>query len=238
MIISLTQELECLLCGHGHVTGSQLCHSCSDSLPYTVRPCQRCAIELFIEDEDQALCGQCISQPPHYDYSISAVRYRFPIPSLVARYKDQGHFAEGSLLASLLTRAIEERLDTQQYPTLIISVPLHTRRLQRRGFNQSEILTRSIAKNTGIGIGTKTCRRVLNTPAQRGLDSSRRKTNLNRAFEISANARAKIESQHIAIVDDVVTTGSTVNALAKALKCAGATKVGVLCVARVEKPNF
>ncbi|MDX1492408.1 MAG: phosphoribosyltransferase family protein [Pseudohongiellaceae bacterium] len=228
---------ECLLCGHQPNDNSHLCSQCHGALAFALNPCLRCGIELHATLGSR-VCGQCLKIPPRIDYCHPVLRYHFPVPRLISHFKDHAQFAQGQLLAQLLAQSIKEKNDADSSPSLLVSVPLHKSRIRKRGFNQSAIIAKTIASHCGITYASDLCSRRHNTPTQRGLDKSARQRNLKNAFSITPNNAQIIRDAHIAIVDDVVTTTSTVNALAQELKSAGARTVGVYCLARVDKPGF
>jgi len=233
MIILSRPEVQCVLCGHD--SSSTLCKHCEQSLPYSRAPCLRCGIELPINTPAGTVCGPCLKRPPTFDRCYPLLRYVFPIPSLISRFKDNAQFTEGSLLASLLA----SRLAQQSHrPHMLIPVPLHSRRLRQRGFNQSQLIATGIAAQCAISVRTDLCIRQRNTPSQRGLDRSLRRKNLLDAFHIPHRQQRELQNKHVALVDDVVTTTSTANNLASLLKSHGAQTVDVYCIARVESPNF
>lgn len=226
-------ETQCALCGHG--SSSPLCKHCEQSLPYCQSPCLRCGIELPINTPAGSICGPCLKRPPTFDRCYPLLRYVFPIPSLISRFKDSAQFTEGNLLASLLAAKLAQQA---QRPHMLIPVPLHSHRLRQRGFNQSQLIATCIAAQCAISVRTDLCVRKRNTPSQRGLDRSLRRKNLLNAFHIPPRHQDELQNKHVAIVDDVVTTTSTANILASLLKCHGAQTVDVYCIARVDGPNF
>jgi ComF family protein len=235
MINLIRLETQCILCGHGSDGLRPLCGHCELSLPYSQSPCLRCGIELAINTPAASLCGLCLKRPPIFDRCYPLLRYVFPIPSLMSRFKDGAQFTEGALLASLLASKVAQQ---PHRPHMLIPVPLHSRRLRQRGFNQSQLIAAHIAAQCAVPVRGDVCARQRNTPSQRGLDRRLRRKNLLNAFHISAAYRNELQDQHVAIVDDVVTTTSTANILANLLKSHGARTVDVYCIARVDSPNF
>lgn len=154
------------------------------------------------------------------------------------RFKDHAQFAEGELLAQLLGQALRTKQQSEALADRLLPVPLHSRRLRQRGFNQSQQIAKQIEHQCQIPILNNACYRHRDTTTQRGLHLRERQRNLRDAFSIDARALPKLADKRIAIVDDVVTTSSTVNTLAKLFKDNGARTVHVYCLARVGKPNF
>jgi ComF family protein len=132
--------------------------------------------------------------------------------------------------STLFGHLLAERLaDMEARPDLLVPVPLHHSRLRKRGYNQSWEITRSLARSSAIESSRTLCRRIRKTPLQTGLDAKQRRKNLKQAFQVTADLAGK----HICIIDDVMTTGSTLNEMARTLKRAGAERVSGLVVARV-----
>ena len=147
---------------------------------------------------------------------------------IIQRLKFQGRLAHGRLLGDLLGRAVIEA--GSEPPELLIPVPLHAGRLRERGFNQAAEITRHVARSTRLPWDSGCVGRHKPTAAQMGLPARKRRSNVRGAFEVHAPDR--IVGRHIAVIDDVVTTGSTVDELARVLKRAGAISVDVWACAR------
>lgn len=173
-------------------------------------------------------CGQCLAQPPAIDRSIIPYVYAAPLDRLITGLKFHQRLSHARLLAELLLPHIPD--DIVQSLELLLPVPLHPQRLRQRGFNQALEICRFLATHLAIPMDSRTCRRIKPTLAQTSLDVAARRRNVRQAFEMQTSPTV----QHVAIVDDVVTTGQTVNALARCLKQAGITQVSVIAVARAE----
>jgi ComF family protein len=150
------------------------------------------------------------------------------VRELIVRFKFNGDLAAGRVLAHLLAQHIASMHPPQTTPTLLVPVPLHPRRLRERGFNQAQRIARILSLRLGIPVANHAIRRVLRTPDQKQLSAEARKANLRGAFEASAVCKG----QDVAVVDDVVTTGATADAIAGALLGAGAAEVRIWCLAR------
>ncbi|RXJ73078.1 amidophosphoribosyltransferase [Veronia nyctiphanis] len=174
---------------------------------------------------DTDICGACLNDKPEWDKLFCAADYDFPMNTLLHDFKYRGKFWLAEPLTSLLSEKITQPAD------LLLPVPMHWQRRFFRGYNQSALLTRSLAKM----LKTKWCpdviKRIKATPAQRGLKRSQRLSNLASAFEV----RNDVLPPHIAIVDDVVTTGSTVSILCQLLRQQGAQRIDVYCLCRTAK---
>ena len=214
----------CLLCGDEGVRGRDLCAACFGELPWNRRPCPRCAAPLPPDAEDR-LCGNCLKSLPAWDEARSPLTYAYPVDRLVQRFKFDGDLPIGRLLAGLLADYLAAG---SERPDCIVPVPLHPARLKERGFNQAVELARPIGRRLKIPVRLDLCERVRATDVQSKLDAVERKKNLRGAFAV----KGSVDGKHIAILDDVVTTGTTVESLTQALKDAGAKEVRMWCVAR------
>lgn len=217
--------VDCLYC-RGETTGDlPLCELCRQQLPKNLSFCPSCAEPLSIHTK-QPLCGKCLKSSPAYDLALSPYLYQAPISNLITRFKFHSDLCAGQLLAKLLADHLQQELT--QLPGCIIPVPLHSTRLMQRGFNQSHELAGFVAKQLSLPVLTGYCIRQRHTDSQSGLDEKQRKQNIRRAFTMVK----ALPYQHVAIIDDVMTTGNTVNELAKVLRQGGATMIQVWCVSR------
>lgn len=169
-------------------------------------------------------CGECLADPPVYDGVVSAFDYRFPTDRLVRRFKSCADLATGAYLGDALARAAAQAPP----PELLLASPASPERLRERGFNPALVLARRVATRTGIAIDARALVKVRHTPAQAGLGRTGRRRNLRGAFAV----RRPLDGAHVAVVDDVMTTGATLSALATVLKRAGAARVSGWVVAR------
>lgn len=215
----------CIACGGKGNASRDLCAACRDALKFNVQCCARCAIPVSVGDA--ALCGACLRLPPRYQSSYCAFEYGYPIAELVRKLKYGHSLSHAQVLGSLLADHIQ-RQHRNEWPQRVIPVPLSIERFRERGFNQAIELGRVLEKQLGIPMNTQLLRRVRHTVEQAGLSRRERKKNLRNAFAVSA----KQIPDHVAIVDDVVTTGSTINEIARTLKRAGVQKIEVWAVAR------
>lgn len=227
MLTRLSQWLyppRCVLCQRPGLPQLDLCANCHQALPFIARACQQCALPLAAASHDSTRCGRCLKKPPMFDASLSALRYQGAVVGLVTGYKFHDRLLYSRLLAELLLPKILRG----PLPDCIIAVPLHQRRLRARGFNQSHELGKIIAARLQLPLLSHAVVRTRDTPQQTGLDARQRRKNIRGAFEVVQ----PLDYQHVALVDDVVTTGSTVNELARVLKKAGAQTVTVWSIAR------
>ncbi len=175
-------------------------------------------------------CGRCLQKPPAWQRLIAASDYAPPLSTLVHQFKFHGHTALSSALARLLLLTVlaAKRAATLPAADLIISVPLHRTRAWRRGYNQSALIANTLSRWLGIRYAPGAVVRVKSAPPQRQLSARQRRSNLKNAFRVEL----PVAGLHIVIVDDVVTTGSTVAQIARLLKRNGAATVQVWCLCR------
>jgi ComF family protein len=208
----------CQLCGADSTAGP-LCAPCTADLPWLPPAvCAVCAIPLASGD----ICGACLDQPPRFDRVEAVFSYRFPVDALIHAYKYGGRLALARPLGEALARLVARDVD------VIVPMPLARGRLAERGFNQALEIARVAAAGTGIGILPGACRKVADTPPQAALPWKERAKNVRRAFVCDAD----LEGKRIAVVDDVLTTGATLNEIARVLRKAGAASVRGWIVAR------
>ena len=217
----------CVLCGDAGQPGMDLCGACDVELPRIETACQRCGIPLPAEHQ-QPICGQCLQSSPAYDTCISVFRYQAPVDDLITRLKFNSCLVNTRILGSLLADRLQPEL--VQLPGAILPVPLHASRLRKRGFNQALEIARPVARQLKLPLLTKTCERTRATAEQSTLPAKERKKNVKGVFRLEHD----LEQSHIAIVDDVMTTGQTVNELAKVLRKAGVKRIDVWVCARAQ----
>ncbi len=175
------------------------------------------------------LCGRCLSQTPAFDHTVAAFSYSFPLDKLIQALK----YRDRLILVNFLAEAVMQRITL--LPDCMVAMPLHPLRLRERGFNQSLLLARRIARDLQIPLLANACERVRNTPPQSALPWKERDKNMRQAF--ACTAPADLSDKHVAIVDDVMTTGASMGELASALKRAGAREVSAWVVARTLPHN-
>jgi len=211
-------EQPCLLCGAPSPSGVW-CAECDAALPYMdTAQCPVCALPTL----DGDTCGNCLQHPPHFKRTVAVYAYAFPLDRLVLALKYGEKFHLAKRLGDRLARRAKVR------PDCLVAMPLHPLRLRERGFNQSLQLARSIGRQLDIPVLSFACQRVRNTPSQSALPWKERGKNMRKAFNCSADVAGK----HVAVVDDVMTTGATLNELALALLNAGASEVSAWVIAR------
>ncbi len=224
-LAALLFPAHCRLC-RAPVSGDpDLCPGCLHDLPWLEAACAQCARPL-VQAHGPALCGDCQRHTPAFDAATALLHYQPPTDYLVQRFKFAGELALAPLLAGLLATKIAARPST--LPGLLIPVPLHPSRLRERGFNQATELARVLARRLGLSVGHRLCKRVKRTEPQSTLPVKQRRANLRNAFTLTS----RLTAGHIAIVDDVMTSGHTSEELAQVLKQAGARRVEVWVIAR------
>lgn len=212
----------CLACG-GRATGA-FCDDCFRELPWNDHACPRCAARL--PGPLPGLCGECIRRRPAFDAAYAAFVYAWPVDRFLQEFKYHGRLATGRALAQTLIEYLA--MKGAPKPDVLVPVPLHPGRLSERGFNQASELARTLARGLGTAADAALIRRRRPTRSQQGLGGAERRGNVRGAFA----CRRRVDDLHVAVVDDVMTTGSTADAVAKALRRSGAAAVSVYTVAR------
>lgn len=221
----------CLMCG-GRSGEENLCPPCRRDLPRPGGVCGRCGLAL--EGAHGDICGRCLSQPPPWDHVLCALDYSFPVDVLVQRFKFSRSLACGEVLGQALARAVRDAgpgsTGGHGPPQRIVPVPLHRRRLAKRSFNQAGVIAQFVSRQTGIPVDSRLLSRVRMTYAQSGLDARSRRRNTRGAFHARPMRAADI--RHAVLLDDVMTTGATLEACTRELKRVGVGRVTLWVVAR------
>ncbi len=225
-LISTVYPPRCVLCNSPGFDDMDICEACYRDLPWTGSACTQCAIPLARHGGDLLRCGQCLKTPPAFDRSLSLFSYEKEAVTLIRQLKFNEKLAYSRLLGIMLAEAIGKY--SIELPDVIMPVPLHKKRLKQRGFNQSIELARPVANTFNIPLDIRSVKRKRDTQSQTALHKQQRRNNIRAAFEIVE----PLSVQHVAVVDDVVTTTSTVNEMARILKRAGARRVDVWSIAR------
>ena len=214
----------CLLCGNPGHKGLNLCAGCANDIRLNTQACRLCGLPLPCAS--LSICGSCLKKKPSFDSCISPHLYSYPLDRLILAMKYQQKLAAGRLLGELMAARLDSAITDR--PQAILPVPLHRRRLRQRGYNQAVEIARPVARQLQIPLATNLCTRVRDTSSQRGLTAKERKRNIRDAFEM----RQPCQLSHVAILDDVMTTGATVSELSKILKKAGVERVDIWACAR------
>ena len=213
---------DCLLCQSA--SGERpLCEPCERELPSAASACPRCALA----GPSNAECGACIADPPHFDASCAAFIYAYPVDALIQALKYGGQLA----LAGLFAHKVYQRLGAAASADLIVPLPLHPARLAERGFNQAAEIAKELSRRSGIAMDARIARRVRNTAPQTALPWRERAANMRQAFICEQD----LTGVRVAVVDDVMTTGATLDEFARTLKRSGAARVENWVVARTPR---
>ena len=217
---------QCILCNDKANRELDLCIECEKSLPWLKNVCFYCASPLGFTT--QSACGACLKKPlPFYKLCV-LFSYTETIKKMVIGLKFQKRLIYAHILGTLLAEKISPQYQTEKLPDVIIPAPLHRSRLYERGFNQAIELARPISKKLNIPIEYKRCKRLVNTAAQSKLPANQRADNVKNAFV----AHQDLAYKHIALLDDVMTTGHTLIEMSRALYYVGVKRIDVWCCAR------
>lgn len=225
-VTSISQRIRlpaiCILCNQYHQGLVAVCHACIELLSPIGTSCLHCALPL--PETSFLVCGQCCKKKPTFDNTFSAYHFEEPLRSLLHEFK----YHEGLYLSSFLATLILKALTPKALITeCLIPVPLHPARLKQRGFNHAAELVKYLSRVLKIPCALSHCRKIINTAPQAELSAPDRRNNLCGAFYAKP-----LPYQHVTLVDDLLTTGSTVNELAKTLKEQGVHQVDVWTCAR------
>ena len=217
----------CLACAEPGRPGRDLCAACFDTLPWNRQACARCAIPLpAVAGAGPQACGACLRKPPPVQATRAAFVYAAPLDRLLPRLKFHRDLAAGRLLSQLMVQGFADA----ERPQALLPVPLHRARLRERGYDQALELAKPLARALRLPLLPDALRRTRATVPQSRLDATHRKRNLRGAFAVAPRARLPA---HVALVDDVMTTGATLHAAAAALRRAGVARVDAWMCARV-----
>jgi ComF family protein len=215
----------CLLCGARGEDDRDLCGGCAADLPRNRVCCARCALPLKMAS---ALCGECIKHEPPFAATFAPFEYAHPLDLLLVRLKFTRNLAAGRVLAQLALDAFGT--SNLSVPQAIVPVPLHRDRLRERGYNQALELARPISDALGVPLHEILVRGRA-TAAQSDLDAAARRRNVRGAFDVVGDDLPK----HVMLIDDVMTTGTTIRECARVLRRAGVERVDVWVLARAGK---
>jgi len=202
--------------------GAPICAGCAaDFFPADAARCRVCAERIVL---DAVVCGACLAHPPHFDRTTALADYRAPVDGMITALKFGGRID----LADCFARLLAERDAGRRIDDLVIAVPLSFERESERGFNQSREIARVYARLADLPLSDDALWRVRHTPPQQSLARDARQRNVRGAF----GAKTNLTGRRVVVVDDVMTTGSTLDEIARVLKAAGAARVENLVVAR------
>ncbi len=230
--IDLVYPPRCAVCGGFLSPGRSdvVCSECRGALRAVNPPlCKRCGVPLNTGPDEDRLCESCLRRPPAYEAARALYVYEETAIEAVHSFKYAGRTRLAEVFGPMLSRLAREWLPADIAP-LVIPVPLHLRRLRERGFNQSLLLARHVAALPGYELDYLVLRRVRHTPSQSVLDRDRRRENVRTAFAVRLPSAVK--ARDVVLVDDVSTTGSTLDACSRALLHSGARRVYGLTLAK------
>jgi ComF family protein len=217
------------------VTDNGVCANCWSKLSFIAPPyCPRLGIPFVYDPGPGILSMQAIADPPAFQRARAAVRYDDVAKQLVHAFKYSDRLDLAPMLGRWMARAGTELTEGAD---ALVPVPLHWRRLWTRRFNQSAALAEAIARKSGVGVAHYALQRVKATAQQVGLSRKDRAANVSGAFRVAPDAKATVAGRRLVLVDDVLTSGATVGACARALLRGGAAQVDVLVFARVVDPG-
>ncbi len=225
-LINWLLPTRCIVCG---LASKKLCDGCLNDLPLLRTYCYNCGAKLNSQVK-LYYCGECLIHPPPFELTIALCQYQFPIPSLITKLKFNRQIDIGSSLGILLADRIKEvyqALD-RNLPSIIMPVPLSKQRIRHRGYNQAMEIARPISKYLKVPIDYKSLSRSRHTSPQTLISIEQRQTNVKQAFYFNN----KHHYDHVAIIDDVVTTYSTLKEIARTLKRAGVKTIDNWCLAK------
>jgi ComF family protein len=200
------------------------CKACSSTLPLLMNGCAQCAVPLSGEHREQLICGQCQKAPPAFEQTTCFRPYSKPFSGWIAKYKYEKHLPTGLALSNDFLNQHSGRF----LPQALIPVPLHKKRLKQRGYNQAALIAKHLSKHWEIPLLSNVAIRQKYTEQMIKLKKPEREKQITGAFKITT----KIPYSHVAIVDDVMTSGATANELAKMLKKSGVAEVSVIVLCR------
>jgi ComF family protein len=224
-VINFIFPSTCIFCNAPSKRKLDLCVACENELSVLKNYCTCCAQPL---PEGQTTCGNCLNNRLTFIRTFVLFHYQMPVDQLILGLKFNNRLVNAKILGELLADYLCDQYQTQNKPEIIIPVPLHASRLYERGYNQALELARPIARKLKIRIDKSNVERTKNTLAQALLPAKKRQQNIKHAFGVTKAKHYK----HVAVIDDVITTGNTVMELCEMLHRAGVEKIDVWCCAK------
>lgn len=214
----------CVICLAGTDLEADICRHCHADLPRLKRQCRHCALPLALA-ADSNVCPTCVRRPL-FDHAFAGFYYHSPISWLISGLKYRRQVSHARLIGWLLAQQMHQY--ELPRPDLLVPMPLHPTAFRRRGFNQAELMARYLVKRLNWPLSEDHFIRIRDTPRQSRLKADQRRANVRHAFR----AQKSVQGLHITLLDDVMTTASTAQALANCARRDGATRVDVVCLAR------
>ena len=231
-MVDLVWPRNCVLCSTplGETDRGVVCPDCLRTVRWIEPPhCQRCSLPFEGVISESFACGHCQGRPFHFERAVCACRAEGVVRESIHRFKYRGQMYLGTHLADWLVAAARSRIDRREIDA-IVPVPLHPRKKRQRGFNQAEYLADALGRALAAPVIASNLKRVRDTRTQTQLDARQRASNLRHAFAV--RRPSDLEGRRLVLVDDVFTTGATLDGCAKVLIAAGARQVVALTVAR------
>ena len=222
----------CLLCNL-HSQKGLICDICHDAILTERTYCLHCGSGLTTT---QLYCGECLQYPFYFDQLHAIANYQPPFPDLIKQLKYNNQLMYADLLGLLLAQSIKSRYSSLALQNIdyLIATPLHDKKHRQRGFNQAQLIAEALVKELPLTMASSTIIRNKQTIPQEGLTRHQRTKNLNNAFTLTDEAKAELKGKYIVLLDDVVTTGATINSLCQCLLAAQVTRIDVWCICRTE----
>ena len=222
----------CVLCNANidalQANNHAVCKPCQNDLPWhPTSSCPQCGLS-----SSGTVCGSCLNSPPDFDATKAVFLYAFPVDAMMQRYKYGNMLNLGDTFGKFLAEKIALGTLNHNQVDLIIPMPMHPQRLKERGFNQALEIAKVLSKNSKEKLDYKSVERQTLTPPQASLPLKERVKNIKGAFKVNTDKLDMLQGKRIAIIDDVMTTGASLNELAKTLKKAGAVHVECWVIAR------
>lgn len=222
----------CLNCDEPVGGDQTLCPECWKKIHFITTPyCQRCGLPFSIPVEADTLCTSCLTTEPEFSRARSVYLYDDASKPIILKFKHGDQLHPTKALSQWMGRAAAEFLPDIDW---VVPVPLHYWRLFHRKYNQAALLGQAIAKQHNKPFAADALRRIKATPSQGHLSRKERYSNVKRAFQVPKSWQQRLVNKKILLVDDVLTSGATVNACSEVLKNAGASAIYVITVARVQ----
>lgn len=217
----------CPFCREKVEKNGMICAGCWSDLTLIEPPfCARCSMPLEVAFQEEQICGQCLLTPPAFSETRSVFGYGPLTKHLVLRFKNHHSTALAAFMGKKMLEKSEDLMDQSDF---IVPVPLHPKRLKERGYNQATLLAYHVAKGCRYKVQPTLLIRVKNTPSQGTLSKGARQKNVEKAFALNPKIKKEsLRDKTVTLVDDVMTTGATLSACAKALEGSGVKKVNVV----------
>lgn len=225
----------CIVCGLTSSEEYAICSECREELPSLGECCVACGIEINGTIAEGGLCAKCLRKPPSFNCCHATFPYVSPINKLITKFKFSARFDIGYTLSRLLAEKFEAHYPRACKPRLLLPVPLHRKRLRARGFNQAHEICKVLTRHCKVKTSNTIIIKNRNTATQTAMSSAAaRKSNLRGAFKLG-DLRPLKDVTHIALIDDVVTTMATAEAISKLLQSHKALRIDVWCLARASR---